>query len=170
MQKPLMSKSTALWLVDNTALTFKQIADFCGMHALEVQAIADGDVLVGAINFDPIVQGQITKEDIENCEKDPLKRLTFLEKEDPLPKKHRGKYTPISKRADKPNAISWLLKHHSELSDGQICRLLGTTRATIHAIRDKTHWNIKNIHSQNPVTLSLCTGSDLDECVKKAQG
>ncbi len=165
-----MSKSTALWLVDNTALTFEQIADFCGLHALEVQAIADGDVLVGAINFDPIAQGQITKENVTNCEKNPSERLVLLEKEDPLPKKYRSKYTPVSKRADKPNAISWLLKHHSELSDGQICRLLGTTRATIHAIHDKTHRNIKNIRSQSPVTLSLCTEIDLNECLKKAKG
>jgi uncharacterized protein len=165
----MLPKSTALWLVDNTALTFEQIADFCGLHALEVQAIADGDVLVGAINFDPIAQGQISKEDVKDCEKDPSKRLTLIEKEDPLPKKKRSKYTPVSKRADKPNAIAWLLKHHPELSDGQICQLLGTTRATIHAIRDKTHWNIKNIRSQSPVTLSLCSENDLSDYLKKAQ-
>lgn len=158
MAHPLMPKATAVWLVENTSLTFEQIADFCGLHPLEVQAIADGEVSM-LQGLDPVANGQTTREDIERCEKDPNARLRLAEKAIPVPLvKHRGpRYTPVSKRGDKPNAIAWLLKNHPELSDGQIAKLVGTTKPTINAVRDRTHRNIQEIKPQHPVTLGLCT-------------
>ena len=164
MALPLMPKATAVWLVEHTALTFEQIAAFCGLHALEVQAIADGEVATMMQGLDPIANGQLSKEEIERCESDPNERLRLLSTAHPAPMS-RGKgprYTPISKRQDKPDAISWLLKSHPELSETQISRLLGTTKATIAAIRDRTHWNSPNIKPRNPVSIGLCSQADLE--------
>jgi hypothetical protein len=170
MSHPLMPKATAVWLVENTGLTFEQIADFCGLHPLEVQAIADGEVSM-LQGLDPVANGQTTREDIERCEKDPAERLRLAAKAIPVPLvKHRGpRYTPVSKRGDKPNAIAWLLKNHPELSDGQIAKLVGTTKPTINAVRDRTHRNMQEIKPQHPVTLGLCTVAELDDAVARAQ-
>jgi hypothetical protein len=170
MAHPLMPKATAVWLVENTGLTFEQIADFCGLHPLEVQAIADGEVSM-LQGLDPVANGQTTREDIERCEKDPSERLRLAAKAIPVPLvKHRGpRYTPVSKRGDKPNAIAWLLKNHPELSDGQIAKLVGTTKPTINAVRDRTHRNMQEIKPQHPVTLGLCTVAELDDAVARAQ-
>ena len=159
MALPLMPKATAVWLVENTSLTFDQIGEFCGLHALEVQAIADGEVAVQMQGLDPVANGQLTLEEIERCQKDPTARLKLAKEAMPVPLvKHRGpRYTPIAKRQDKPDAISWLLKNHPELSDGQISKLVGTTKPTIAAVRDRTHWNSPNIKPRHPVALGLCT-------------
>src|SRR5262249_45291899 len=159
MTAPLMPKATAVWLVENTGLTFQQIAEFCGLHELEVQAIADGEVAMQMQGLDPVANGQTTKEEIERCEKDPSARLKLAEKAIPLPVvRHKGpRYTPISKRQDKPNAIAWLVKNHPELSDATISKLIGTTKPTIAAVRDRTHWNSQNIKAQHPVTTGLCS-------------
>ena len=168
--KPLMPRATAVWLVDNTALTFKQIAEFTGLHELEIQGIADGEVAQGVRGIDPIATGQLTREEIEKGEKDPNYRLKLAKPAVELPKTRRKgpKYTPVFKRQDKPNAIAWLLKHHPELSDSQIIKLIGTTRNTIEAIRNRTHWNIAEITPKDPVTLGLCKQVELDEAVRKA--
>ena len=170
MAHPLMPKATAVWLVENTGLTFEQIADFCGLQPLEVQAIADGEVSM-LQGLDPVANGQTTREDIARCEKDPGERLRLADKAIPMALvKHKGpRYTPVSKRGDKPNAISWLLKNHPELSDGQIAKLVGTTKPTISAVRDRTHRNIQEIKPQHPVTLGLCTVAELDDAVARAQ-
>ena len=167
MALPLMPKATAVWLVENTALSFEQIADFCGMHALEIQAIADGEVATGIVGFDPIGSGQLTRAEIERCEADPDAHLAMTSSDVPQPRaKQKGaRYTPVSKRQDRPDAIAWLLKHHPELSDAQVGKLLGTTKATIQAIRDKSHWNASNIKARNPVTLGLCSEADLEKAV-----
>ncbi|SIS87335.1 DUF1013 domain-containing protein [Phaeovulum vinaykumarii] len=168
--KPLMSKATAVWLVDNTTLTFKQIADFCGMHELEVQGIADGDVAAGVKGFDPVASNQLDPGEIEKGEKDPLYKLRL--KFNPAAvgeEKRRGpRYTPLSKRQDRPAAILWLVKFHPELADAQIARLVGTTKPTIASIRERTHWNIANIQPIDPVALGLCRQSELDTEVQKA--
>ena len=170
MNKPLMAKATAVWLVDNTTLSFKQIADFCGLHELEVQGIADGDVAQGVKGFDPIANNQLEPIEIERGEKDPLYKLKL--KFNPAAvgeEKRRGpRYTPLSKRQDRPAAIYWLVKFHPELTDGQIGKLVGTTKPTIQAIRDRTHWNIGNIQPIDPVALGLCKQSELDAAVQKA--
>ena len=170
MAMPLMPKATAVWLVENTSLTFDQIGEFCGLHALEVQAIADGEVAVQMQGLDPIANGQLTLEEIERCQKDPSARLKLLAEAVPVPVvKHRGpRYTPIAKRQDKPDAIAWLLKSHPELSDGQISKLIGTTKPTIAAVRDRTHWNSPNIKPRHPVALGLCTMQELDAAVSRA--
>jgi hypothetical protein len=170
MALPLMPKATAVWLVENTSLTFDQIGEFCGLHPLEVQAIADGEVAVQMQGLDPIANGQLTLEEIERCQKDPAARLKLLAEAVPLPVvKHRGpRYTPIAKRQDKPDAISWLLKSHPELSDGQISKLIGTTKPTIQAVRDRTHWNSSNIKPRHPVALGLCTLAELEAAVARA--
>ncbi len=168
--KPIMAKATAVWLVDNTTITFKQIADFVGMHELEVQGIADGDVATGVKGFDPIANNQLTAEEIEKAEKDPLHKLKL--KFNPASvgeEKRRGpRYTPLSKRQDRPASILWLVKFHPELSDGQVAKLVGTTKPTIQAIRERTHWNIYNIDPIDPVALGLCKQSELDAAVQKA--
>ncbi len=169
MPLPLMPKATAVWLVENTSLSFEQIAEFCGMHPLEVQGIADGEVAVGIVGLDPIANGQLTREEIERCEKDPTARLKLAERALPLTQHKGARYTPVSKRQDKPNAIAWLLRHHPELSDAQIGRLVGTTKATIQKVRDRTHWDIQNIKPQNPVVLGLCSQQDLDDAIARAQ-
>ena len=170
MAMPLMPKATAVWLVENTSLTFDQIGEFCGLHALEVQAIADGEVAVQMQGLDPVANGQLTLEEIERCQKDPQARLKLLAEAVPLPAvKHRGpRYTPIAKRQDKPDAIAWLLKSNPELSDGQISKLVGTTKPTIQAVRDRTHWNSPNIKPRHPVALGLCTMAELDAAVARA--
>jgi len=171
MVLPLMPKATAVWLVENTALTFDQIADYTGMHELEVQAIADGEVAVGIVGVNPTTSGQLTVEEIARCEADPSLRLKMTKTDIPLPKaRSKGaRYTPVSKRQDRPDAINWILKHHNELTDAQISRLLGTTKATIASVRDRTHWNATNIKPQNPVTLGLCSEADLEKAVVLAQ-
>ncbi len=170
MAKLLHPKATAVWLVDNTTISFKQIADFCGLHELEVQGIADGEVAVGVKGFDPIANNQLTPEEIEKAEKNPLHKLRL--KPNPAAEgeeKRRGpRYTPLSKRQDRPAAILWLVKFHPELSDGQISKLIGTTKTTIQAIRDRTHWNIANLQPIDPVALGLCKQSELDAAVQKA--
>jgi hypothetical protein len=170
MRAPLMPKATAVWLVENTALTFDQIADFCGLHPLEVQAIADGEVANQMQGLDPVANGQTTADELARCAADPDARLTLLENAIP-PQLHRHKgprYTPIAKRQDKPDAIFYLLRNHPELSDAQICRLVGTTKPTINAVRDRTHWNAPNIKARHPVGLELCTLDELDQAIIKA--
>ncbi len=171
MTQPLMPKATAVWLVENTSLTFDQIADFCGMHSLEVQAVADGEVGVGIQGMDPIASGELTIEEIERCSKDPNARLLAAKPSIPQPRSRPkgARYTPLSKRQDRPDAIAWLLKNYPELSDSQISRLIGTTKPTINAVRDKTHWNSPNIKPQNPVSLGLCTPADLEKAVETAR-
>ncbi|MFN3642105.1 MAG: DUF1013 domain-containing protein [Gemmobacter sp.] len=170
MSKPLMAKATAVWLVENTTLTFRQIADFCGLHELEVQGIADGDVATGVKGFDPVGNSQLDAIEIERGEKDPLYKLKI--KHNPAAigeEKRRGpRYTPLSKRQDRPAAILWLVKFHPELSDGQIGKLVGTTKPTIQSIRDRSHWNIANITPVDPVALGLCRQSELDAAVQLA--
>ena len=170
MAHPLMPKATAVWLVDNTKLTFEQIADFCGLHALEVQAIADGEVASQMQGLDPVANGQTTAEEIARCQADPNARLKLAPNAvPPQMVKHRGpRYTPIAKRQDKPDAIAYLLKTHPELSDAQISKLIGTTKPTINAVRDRTHWNSSNIKPRDPVILGLCTQSDLNAAVAAA--
>jgi hypothetical protein len=168
--KPLMAKATAVWLVDNTTLTFKQIADFCGMHELEVQGIADGDVAVGVKGFDPVASSQLDPKEIEKGEADPMYklRLKFNAASVGEDKRRGPRYTPLSKRQDRPNAILWLVKFHPELADAQIARLVGTTKPTIASIRERTHWNIQNMTAIDPVALGLCRQSELDSEVQKA--
>jgi len=165
-----MAKATAVWLVDNTTLSFKQIADFTGMHELEIQGIADGDVATGVKGFDPIANNQLDAVEIEKGQKDPLYKLKL--KFNPASvgeEKRRGpRYTPLSKRQDRPAAILWLVKFHPELADAQISKLVGTTKPTIAAIRDRTHWNINNITPIDPVALGLCRQTELDAAVQKA--
>ena len=170
MTKPLMTRATAVWLVDNTTLTFKQIGEFCGMHELEVQGIADGDVATGVKGFDPIANNQLEPIEIERGQKDPAYRLRL--KYNPAAageEKRRGpRYTPLSKRQDRPAAIYWLVKFHPELTDGQISKLVGTTKPTIQTIRERTHWNMANIQPTDPVALGLCKQTELDRAVQQA--
>ncbi|MBM85918.1 MAG: cytoplasmic protein [Rhodospirillaceae bacterium] len=172
MTQPLMPKATAIWLIDNTALTFEQIAEFCQLHVLEVQAIADGEVSIGMQGFDPIANGQLSRAEIERCAGDTTLRLKQEKSELPKPvTKYKGpKYVPISKRGDKPDGIAWLLKHHPELKDSQIAKLVGTTKDTINKVRDRTHWNSQNITARHPVLLGLCPHQDLEQAVIKAGG
>src|SRR5919108_5357582 len=168
---PLMPKATAVWLVDNTSLTFEQIAEFCGLHVLEVKGIADGDVAHGIKGMDPISSGQLSREEIAAAERDPNHSLRLSEPkvEVPVVKTKRGpRYTPVSRRQDRPNAILWLVRNHPELRDSQIMRLVGTTKSTIQAIRDRTHWNASNLQPMDPVTLGLCSQIDLDLEVHRA--
>jgi len=171
MPAPLMPKATAVWLVENTSLTFDQIADFCGLHPLEVQAIADGEVAVQMQGLDPVANGQTTTEENERCQADPEARLKLSDQAVPQQfVKHKGpRYTPISKRQDKPDAIMYLLRSHPELSEGQISKLIGTTKPTIAAVRDRTHWNSPNIKPRHPVSVGLCTMEELDRAVTRAR-
>jgi len=170
MNKPLMAKATAVWLVDNTTLTFRQVAEFCGMHELEVQGIADGDVATGVKGFDPVANNQLDLTEIEKGQKDPLYRLRLKFNAAAVgEEKRRGpRYTPLSKRQDRPAAILWLVKFHPELSDGQIGKLVGTTKPTIQSIRERTHWNISSITPVDPVALGLCRQTELDAAVQQA--
>lgn len=170
MAKPIMAKATAVWLVDNTTISFKQIADFVGMHELEVQGIADGDVATGVKGFDPIANNQLTQDEIDAAQQNPLHKikLKFNAAAQGEEKRRGPRYTPLSKRQDRPASILWLVKFHPELSDGQIGKLVGTTKPTIQAIRERTHWNISNIQPIDPVALGLCKQTELDAAVQKA--
>ena len=169
--KPLMPKATAVWLVDNTSLTFEQIADFCGLHPLEVKGIADEDVAKGIKGQDPVASGQLTRETIEEAEKDPKLRLKMAAPKHKMPavkQKKAPRYTPVSKRQDKPDAVYWILRNHPEFADADIIRLIGTTKATIQKIRERSHWNATNIKAVDPVTLGLCSQLELDLAVARA--
>jgi hypothetical protein len=168
--KPLMPKATAVWLIEKTSLSFEQIADFVGMHPLEVQAIADGEVAQGIVGYDPIANGQVTREEIKRCEGDTSARLRMIEPTNPLPKpKGKGaRYIPVAKRNERPDAIAWLLRNFPQLSDPQVVKLLATTKETIQKVRDKTHPNTANIKPRDPVTLGLCTQTALNEAVAAA--
>lgn len=171
MASPLMPKATAVWLVENTSLTFDQIAEFCGLHRLEVQGIADGEVAVGMVGLDPVAGGQVTQEEIERAEKNPAARLQLVTKDLPAPSK-RGKgprYTPVTKRGDKPDAIAWLLKMAPNLSDTQIGKLIGTTKTTIQAVKNRTHETSATLKPRSPVLLGLCTQAELDDAMAKAR-
>ena len=168
--KPIMATATAVWLVDNTTLTFRQIADFCGLHILEVQGIADGETAIGIQGFDPIINTQLDAAEIKKGEADPGHRLILKENMAAIGEERRKgpRYTPLSKRQDRPAAISWLLKNHPELSAAQIAKLIGTTKPTIKNVQDRTHWNINNIQPTDPVALGLCRQIELDEAVTLA--
>ena len=166
MNLPLMPKATAMWLVENTALTFEQIAEFCGIHPLEVQGMADGEVAQNIVGMDPVKTGQLTQEEIDRAAKDPKVRLKLKTSTLPEPKRRRGpRYTPLSKRHERPDAIAWLVRYHPELTDPQICKLVGTTKPTIAAVRERTHWNSANIKPRDPVALGLCKQIELDDAV-----
>jgi len=171
MAHPLMPKATAVWLIENTSLSFEQIAEFCGLHPLEVQGIADDEVSTGIQGLDPIVRNQVTREEIERCQKDPSARLKMAVQDLPQPaKRTKGpRYTPVAKRQDKPDGIAWLARHHPELKDSQIARLIGTTKNTIQSVRERTHWNSPNIRPRDPVLLGLCSQSDLNQAVEKGR-
>src|SRR5476651_2342060 len=169
--KPLMPKATAVWLVDNTGLSFEQIAEFCGLHPLEVKGIADDDVAKGIKGQDPVTSGQLTREQIHDAEKDPKKRLKMATPKHKMPGvrlKRAPRYTPVSKRHDKPDAVYWIIRNHSEFADADIIRLIGTTKATIQKIRERSHWNATNIKAVDPVTLGLCSQLELDLAVTRA--
>ena len=169
--KPLMPKATAVWLVDNTSLTFEQIADFCGLHPLEVKGIADEDVAKGIKGQDPVSSGQLTREQIEEAEKNPRLRLKMAPPKHKMPavrQKKAPRYTPVSKRQDKPDAVYWILRNHPEFADADIIKLIGTTKATIQKIRERSHWNATNIKAVDPVTLGLCSQLELDLAVTRA--
>ncbi|PHR91346.1 MAG: hypothetical protein COA69_12610 [Robiginitomaculum sp.] len=174
MSKILMPKATAVWLIDNTALTFEQISTFCDLHILEVNGIADGDVATGIRGADPIANGQVTRPEIEKAEKDAAYTMAAISfNHNPIPnstkKKRRGpRYTPLSRRQDRPDAIAWIVRNHPEISDAQISKLIGTTKPTIGSIRDRTHWKSATITPTDPVSLGLCSQMDLDSVVKIA--
>jgi len=171
MATPLMPMASAVWLIDNTALTFEQIGEFCGLHPLEVQAVADGEVAVGIVGRNPIQTGELNEAEIKRCEGDPAARLRLAASS--MPKaaaRTKGpRYTPLAKRQDKPDGIAWLVRYHPEVSDAQISKLLGTTKTTIAAVRDRTHWNMANIKARHPVDLGLCTYLEINAAVQKAR-
>jgi hypothetical protein len=171
MPQLLMPKATAVWLVDNSTLSFQQIGDFCSLHRLEVQAIADGEVVSGMAGIDPIASGQLEKEEVAKAEADPDYRMKVAESDFPQPmSRPKGpRYTPVAKRQDKPDAIAWLLRQHPELSDAQVGRLVGTTKPTINSVRDRTHWNSSNLRPRSPVEIGLSTHMELTEEVEKAR-
>lgn len=171
MTQPLMPKATAVWLIENTALSFEQIAEFCGLHMLEVQSIADDEVAIGMVGFDPIANGQLTKEEIARCSEDTGAKLEISKPsvEIPEPRNKGPRYTPVARRQDRPDAISWMLRNYSELSDGQISRLIGTTKPTISSVRERSHWNSSNIKPRDPVSLGLCNRQDLSAAIDKAR-
>ena len=171
MSQPLMPKATAVWLVENTSLTFDQIAQFCGLHPLEVQGIADGEIASGIQGLDPIANGQLSKDEIERCQGDASARLQLAKQDLPQPaKRTKGpRYTPVAKRQDKPNGVAWMIRNYPEVSDAQICKLIGTTKNTIQAVRERTHWNMTNIQPRDPVLLGLCGQTELNAAIQKAQ-
>ena len=172
MTLPLMPKATAIWLVENTALTFKQIADFCGMHELEIKGIADGEVGIGIKGLNPMSTNQLTKEEIEVATNDPEHSLELIQNEITLQTERdpkQKKYTPLSKRQERPDAISWLLRNHPELKDSQIAKLVGSTKNMVVSIKTKANWNMSNIRPQDPVGLGLCKQIDLDDALEKAE-
>lgn len=168
--RPLMPIATAVWLIDNTSLTFDQIADFCGLHPLQVKGIADGDVAAGVRGIDPISNHQLTRSELEAAEKDPDYRMKLSRPKTIVAERSRKgpRYTPVSKRQNRPDAIAWMIRYHPEVSDAQIAKLLGTTKSTIQSVRDRTHWNAPNLTPQDPVGLGLCTQLELDAVVRKA--
>ena len=171
MTLPLMPQATAVWLVENTSLSFQQVGDFCGLHVLEVQGIADEEVATGIKGKNPIASGELTIENIRECEKNNKKSLILIKSSNTSSskKKKSPRYTPLSRRQDRPNAISWVLKFHPEMSDGQISKLIGTTKFTINQIRERTHWNIANVSPKDPVMLGLCKQNDLTSAISKAR-
>lgn len=171
MSEVLMPKATAVWLIDNTALTFAQIAEFCGLHPLEVKGIADGDVASGVRGQDPIGAGQLSRDEIAKGEADDAYRLHKLEGRNiniPEPKRKKSRYTPLSRRQDRPNAIAWFLRYHPEVTIAQISKLIGTTKSTIESVRDRTHWDSANIRPVDPVAVGLCGQIELDKVVNLA--
>ncbi len=169
MTLPLMPKATAVWLIEKTALTFTQVAEFCGMHPLEVQAIADGEVAQGIVGYDPVANHQVTAEDIACAEKNPEARLTVLSEKNPVTRRSKGaRYTPVAKRNDRPDAIAFVLRNYPQLSEVQVIKLLGTTKETIAKVRDRQHWNSANIKPRDPVILGLCSQTDLNAMVATA--
>lgn len=168
MAQPLMPHATASWLVDNTALSFEQIADFCGLHILEVQAIADDTAATKLTGRDPVRAHELTQDEIDKGQKDPNYRLQMTKGPEQVRRTKGPRYTPVSKRQDKPDGIAWIIRNHPEISDGAIGKLIGTTRTTIQAIRDRSHWNIANIVPKDPVTLGLTSQRELDAAVAKA--
>lgn len=169
MTLPLMPKATAVWLIEKTALTFTQIAEFCGMHPLEVQAIADGEVAQGIVGYDPVANNQLTAEEIRRCEADPNARLRLVPQVNPVKQRSKGaRYTPVAKRNDRPDAIAFVLRNFPQLSEAQVIKLLGTTKDTIQKVRERTHWNSANIKPRDPVILGLCTQTDLNAMVAQA--
>ena len=170
MAKILMPKATAVWLVDNTTLTFDQIADFCELHPLEVKGIADGEVAKDIRGVDPVARGELTRDEIERGEKSEKYKLKPVAPKNDVkqPKRKGARYTPVSRRSDRPDAIQWFLRHHPEISDAQISKLIGTTKSTIELVRSRQHWNMENIKPVDPVTLGLTTQIELDEAVAKA--
>ena len=172
MTLPLMPKATAIWLVDNTSLSFKQIASFCGMHELEIKGIADGEVGIGIKGLNPITNNQLSKEEIDRCSNNPSLDLEIIVNEASIKtdqSNKKNKYTPLSKRQDRPDAVYWLIRNHPELKDSQIARLVGSTKSTIDGIRNRTNWNMNNIRPQDPVGLGLCKQIELDEALAKAE-
>ena len=170
-QTPFMPKATAVWLVENTTLTFKQIANFCNLHELEVKGIADGDVAKGIKAYNPILAGQVTREEIEKCTKDDSRKLNLSKKIEDVKvvERKKPKYTPLSKRQDRPDAILWLLKNYPELKDGQISKLVGSTKNTVSLIRKKNYWNFSNLKAKDPVILGLCSQTTFELALSKAQ-
>lgn len=170
LSKPLMPKATAMWLIDNTALTFTQIGDFCGLHDIEVQALADAEVGRGITARNPIDNHELTSDDIKRCESDADARLKMIRLDIPMPKiRAKGpRYTPVAKRTDKPDALAWLIKHHPELSDAAMCKLVGSTKTTLQSIRDRTHPNSTSLKPRSPAEIGLCSYTELERVVNKA--
>lgn len=168
--KPLMPLATAVWLIENTSLSFDQIADFCVLHPLQVKGIADGDVAIGVRGINPITTGQLAREELDKAQADPEHRMKLARAKTLVAEAPRkgGRYTPVSKRQNRPDAILWIVRNHPEISDAQISKLLGTTKSTIQSVRDRSHWNSANITPQDPVALGLCSQTDLDNLVRKA--
>lgn len=167
MTTPLMPKATAVWLIENTSLSFKQIAEFCNLHILEVKNLADSEASHGMVGFDPIASGQLTLEEINRCERDSNAKLqmSVAVSADSVLGKKRTRYTPLAKRQERPDAIAWLIKYYPDLNDNQVSKLIGTTKPTIDSVRNKTHWNAQNIKPRNPVQLGFCTQAELDDLI-----
>ncbi len=172
MTQLLMPKATAVWLIDNTSLSFEQIGDLCNLHPLEVQAVADGESGIGIQGYDPVLNGQLTRAELDRCEADSTARLVLATSNLPVPNRRtKGpRYVPVARRGDKPDGIMWLVKHHPELKDSQIVKLIGTTKDTINKIRERTHWNIATITAKHPAMLGLCRQDDLNAAIEKAGG
>ena len=170
-ETPFMPKATAVWLVENTTLTFKQIANFCSLHELEVKGIADGDVAKGIKAYNPILAGQLSRDEIDECSKDPEKNLNLIQKTEEVEVKERKKpkYTPLSKRQDRPDAILWLCKNAPELTDGQISKLVGSTKGTVSLIRKRSYWNFSSLKARDPVILALCSQQNFEKALEKAK-
>lgn len=172
---PLMPKATAIWLLENTSLTFEQISEFCGLHLLEIQGMADGEVSKGIVGIDPIANHQLTREEISRCEENKNTKLSLAESaqrfmRDQIKQKKGAKYTPIARRQDKPDAVLWILRHCPEMNEAQITKLLGTTKVTIASVKEKTHWNYQNLKPRDPVLMGLCTQTEFDRVYAIAKG